>query len=219
MRVAELDGRVQSAQEVAVGPGHFRPAERVEDRLVVLVDQNRHSLPGALAQRGDQVAKAGRRSGGAGTNAGIFLHEIELRRHVLAQPVRIVEVADAEVEPDDRMAGRPVPMPVHLQPPEQRLGALEQLLQRVHEQTLAEPPRTRQEIVLPSLRQTPGVHRLVDVIMAVLADLAEGLDADGQLPFHAVIMAQAEWPEDVFSHGAWTPDEENGGSGGAPRIP
>ena len=45
MRVAVLDGRVDAAQVVAVGAGHLRRVQRVQDRLVVLV-QHRDGAPG-----------------------------------------------------------------------------------------------------------------------------------------------------------------------------
>ena len=67
---------------------------------------------------------------------------------------------------NDGMAHRPVPTLVDVQSLEQRLVALEQLLQGVHEQALAETPRTGQEVVLAFVHQTAGVGRLVDVVAA-----------------------------------------------------
>ena len=93
-------------------------------------------------QRGEQAAEADRAAGVAGFDAGAFFDGIELRPHVFAQVVRVVEVAGAEVELHDRMADGPVPAVMDVQPLEQRLVAFEQLLQGVHEQALAETPRT-----------------------------------------------------------------------------
>ena len=181
VRVAGLDGRVQSAQGVAVGAGQLRLRQGVQDGPVVFVHQHRHPLPAALVQRGEQTAEAGRAAGVAGFDAGAFFDGIELRPHVFAQVVRVVEVAGAEVEPHDRMADGPVPAVVDGEAPEQRLVALEQLLARVYEQALAETSRARQEVVLAPVHQPLGVGGLVHVIVALLADLAEGLDPDGQL--------------------------------------
>ena len=65
---------------------------------------------------------------------------------------------------------------------EQLFAAFEQLLERVHEQALAEAARARQEVVLGVVvQQFAGVDGLVHVVEAFLADLAEGLNADGQL--------------------------------------
>jgi hypothetical protein len=97
---------------------------------------------------------------------------------------RLVEHAAGEVEPDDRVAARPVPMLMDMQPAKQRLAALEQLFQGIQEQALAEAARARQEEMLAALGQRPGVRGLVDVDIALLDDLAEGLDADGELLQH-----------------------------------
>ena len=79
------------------------------------------------------------------------------------------------------MADRPVPPVVDGQAAKQRLAALEQLLQRVEEQALAEPPRPRKEVAASLVRQALRVAGLVDVIAVLLPKRAEGLDADGKL--------------------------------------
>ena len=56
---------------------------------------------------------------------------------------RFLEVAAAEAQAHHGMANRPVPVAVDGEPLEQRLAALEQLLQRVQEQALPEAPRGR----------------------------------------------------------------------------
>ena len=57
VRVAELDGRVQPTQGVAVGAGHFRLPQGIQDRLVVLIDQHDRALSRALVQRLDQMGE------------------------------------------------------------------------------------------------------------------------------------------------------------------
>ena len=86
-----------------------------------------------------------------------------------------------KIEPDDRMPPRPVPPIMDIQPPKQRFAAVEQLIERIEEQALAEAPRTRQEVILARARHRPGMRGLVDVDIAFLDDLAEGLDTDREL--------------------------------------
>ena len=184
VRVARLDGRVEPPQGIAVRTGQLRLGQRVQDRLVVLVHQHRHPLPGVLVQRLDQVGESFR-PGGVGwcAEARASLHPVQLRRQVHVEMAGLGEAPSAEVEPHDGMAHRPVPAVVDVQSPEQRLVALEQLLQRVHEQALAETPRARQEVVGSPVHEPVGKGRLVHVVPAFLPDRAEGLDTDGQLAF------------------------------------
>ena len=70
MRIAVLDDRVQSPQVLAVGAGDVRNLERIQNRLVVLVDEYRDALAGALVQRLDQVTEALRRRVMVRTDAG-----------------------------------------------------------------------------------------------------------------------------------------------------
>ena len=65
-------------------------------------------------------------------------------------------------------------------PLEQLPAALEQLLQRVEEQALAEAPRARQEVMRAFLDQLQGVAGLVHVVAVALPEIAETLDADRQ---------------------------------------
>ena len=178
--VAGLDGRVQAAQVVAVGARHVRRFQRVQDRLVVFVDQHHDRLLRLPAQLPDQVPEADRRRVVAGRDAGVLGRRLQLRHRVLVQAARLQVAAAAELQAHHRMAHRPVPV-MNRQPPEQRLVAGEQLLHRVQQQALAEAPRPRQEVVLAFADQLPEVGRLVDVVVAaVRADLAEGLDAERQ---------------------------------------
>ena len=127
------------------------------------------------------MPEAGRRGVVAGLDPGSPLDGVELRHRLAGQEVRILEASATEVQPQHRMADRPVPAAMDVQPLEQRLVALEQLLQGVQEEALAEAARAGEEIMLAFLGEPCGVGGLVDVVAAFLADLAEGLDADGQL--------------------------------------
>ena len=179
--VAVLDHRIEAAQEVPIGAGDVRRLQRIQNRLVVLVHQHHYPLSGPAVQRREQRGEA---PGGRGVvsghlrfglGGGQLLHDARLKE------ARLFEIAGAEAEPQHRVADRPVVAAVDVQTVEQRLVALEQLLQCVEEQALAEAPGAREEVVGAFLDQPPDVGGLVDVVAALLTDRAEGLDADGQL--------------------------------------
>ena len=88
--------------------------------------------------------------------------------------------AAAEAQAHNRMTNRPVPATVNGQPPEQRLVALEQLLDRVQEQALAEAPGAREDVVLALVDQPRDAGGLVDAVVVPFPDLPERLDADRQ---------------------------------------
>ena len=67
---------------------------------------------------------------------------------------------------------------MHGEAPEQLFASLEQFLQRVHQQGLAEPARTRQEIVIAPFDEAAQMLRLVDVVAVPRPDLPEGGHAD-----------------------------------------
>ena len=181
VRVARLDRPVQPAQVVAVGARHLRLLhQRVQDRLVVLVHQHHHPLPGLLVQSFQQICEAARRRQVFGCHPVAPFGRGELLHDACFQQPRLAKVAAAEVQPHHRMPLRPVVAVVDVEPREQLLVALEQLLQRVQEQALAEPPRARQEVVLALVEQPLDVGRLVDVVAVLLAQLAEGLQPDRQ---------------------------------------
>ena len=144
------------------------------DRLVVFVHQNDRPPPGALVQRPYQATETDRRLDGTRFEAGQPLRLLQLVFHVSPNEVRRVEIAPAEADPHDRIARRPVPPVVYGEAPEQFLASLEQLLQRVHQKGLAEPARTRQEIVLAPLDEAARMVRLVDVVAVHPPDLPEG---------------------------------------------
>jgi len=61
----------------------------------------------------------------------------------------------------------------------------EEFLQRVHEEALAEASRTGEEVVLALLHELGREGGLVDVVVVLVANLAEGLDAYWEFPFHS----------------------------------
>ena len=179
MRVAVLDDRVQAAQKVAVGAGDVRHLQRIENRLVVFVNQYGHWLPGAAVQSLQQASESLWSGGVVRNHTGPAFDSVQLRHEVRLHVAGLLEVAATEAEPQHRMAHRPIPAVVDGQPLKQRLVALEQFLARVQKQTLAKAPRTRQEVVRALVEQPLNVGGLIDVVAALLAQLAEGLNADG----------------------------------------
>ena len=81
------------------------------------------------------------------------------------------------------MAGRQDRMGLGGEPLEQFRTAFKQFLDGVHQEALAEAPGARQEVVFAAIHQPPDVAGLVNVVVAPLADLAEGLEAEGSLRF------------------------------------
>ena len=178
--VAGLDRPIEPAQIVPVPARDRGSLQRVQDRLVVLVHQHHDALPGPRVQRAKQLAEAFRGRVVARGNPGVFGGGGQLRHRAGMHVPGLAEVPGAEVEPHDGMPHRPVPSIVDVEPGEQRLAALGQLLEGVEEQALAEPPRARQEVVLALVQQPRDEAGLVDVVAVLLAELAEGLQADGQ---------------------------------------
>jgi len=66
----------------------------------------------------------------------------------------------------------------------QPFASLEELLDRVHEEALAKSARTRQEVARTGLDEPPYPGGLVHVVAPVLAEGAEGLDAERELASH-----------------------------------
>ena len=69
-------------------------------------------------------------------------------------------------------------MVVDVQSLEEVLVAFEQRLQSIHQQALAEPARTRQEIVPASLHPLADKGHLVDVVAVIFSENPAGLEAD-----------------------------------------
>ena len=168
---------VEAAQVVAVGARHLGNLQRVQDRLVVLVDQHHDRLPGLAVQHLQQRAEASRGADLAGGNAHFVFDTLQLESHVLVQTGGLLEAAGGEVEAHHRMALRPVVCGVEVEPCEQFLAALEHFLEGVQEQALAEAARPRQEVVRAFVEQALE-GRLVDVVTVPFPQLAERLQAD-----------------------------------------
>ncbi|MDE0124571.1 MAG: hypothetical protein OXN97_08350 [Bryobacterales bacterium] len=79
---------------------------------------------------------------------------------------------------DYRIALGPVPAVPGLESLEQFPAALEQFLEGVEEQALAETPRARQEVMGALLNEPQGMAGLVHVVAVSLAELVKGLNAD-----------------------------------------
>jgi hypothetical protein len=181
MGVGVFDDRVEVAQAIAAIAGDLGPGEVVEDRLVVLVHQHDHALAVLGMGPGDQLAQAARRVVGVAAGQAQALGVLgQQRADAPVQLGAVLRHAAAEAQADDRKAPAPVPVRMGIQTAEQGLVALEQLGEGVEQQRLAEAARAREEVVAAALDQAQGEAGLVDVVAVVLADLAEGLDADGQ---------------------------------------
>jgi len=108
-----------------------------------------------------------------------MLGHFQLRENAPPDVLRFVVFA-AEAEAEHRMGGRPVPVGVDVQTTEQRLPSLEQRPDRVHQQALAEPAGTGEEVMASLVHQSPDERGLVDVVEIPAPDRLEILDADGQ---------------------------------------
>ena len=131
-------------------------------------------------QRSQQTAQARGRAAVVGCNARLLLQVLQLECHVLVQRRGLGEAAAAEAQPYHRMPLGPIVAVVDVEPCEQRLVALEQLLQRVQKQALAEPPRPRQKVMCAPAEQPLDEGGLVHVVAVLLAQLAERLYPDRQ---------------------------------------
>ena len=140
--VAELDGPVQVVQVAAVGAGEIRRLQRVQDGLVVLVDQHDDGPLGALAQRPDQMGEALGRPVVLPDHGRPAFERAKLRHRVPVQVPGPGEIAAAEVQAHHGVAGRQGWVVLGGESPEQLPAALEQLLDGVHQEALAEAPGT-----------------------------------------------------------------------------
>ena len=86
------------------------------------------------------MVEATRRIGITRRGPGLLPDHVQLPDHGTVQPLRIPELAAAEVEPHRRMFDRPVPFPVDRQAAEQLPVALEEFLERVDQEALPEAP-------------------------------------------------------------------------------
>ena len=104
-------------------------------------------------------------------HSGASANAVQLRSQVDMQEARAPDVPLAEAEAHDGMADGPVPALVGAQSLEECPTALEQLLQRVQEEALAEASRPRQKVMGPLLDKPHGKSGLVDITAVVLAEL------------------------------------------------
>lgn len=180
MRVGVLEHAVEVLEPVTQLPGGFRFEKVVEDRLVVLIDQHHHPLTTVPMRLLDQLAKTAcdgavlqrdaQRLGFGPQQFG----DMQIKRFTAVQH------AIGEAQTNHRMLHLPVPLVVDIEPLEQRLAALEQAAQGVEQQALAEAPRPGEEVVAALFHQPMEHWRLVDIVVATLAQLVEGLNTDGQ---------------------------------------
>ena len=150
VRVAALDDRIQLAQFTPGWPG---PASRRPSASRIGLSYSSTSTttcprPAPRCRSAINWRNAGRRARRRQRQARLGRQLVEQLRQFRVQPLRGGDADRAQVQPHHRMAHRPVPVVVDGQPPEQRLVPLEQFLDGVQQQTLAEPPRAGQEIVL-----------------------------------------------------------------------
>ena len=172
---------VQRLEALAHHGGQRAVLDAVEDRLVVFVDQHHHRRAVLRVRALDQLGEPAAHAAVPADDAQAALVVVQDLEDALLQPLGAGQPAPAEADAHDRMALRPVPARFSRQPGKQRPVALEQLLERVHQQTLAEAARPAQEEGLAGLDQVDRHARLVHVVVAALAHLAQVLDADRQL--------------------------------------
>ena len=105
--------------------------------------------------------------------------------HIVAQHCfqlpGIAEHSPIEIHMKHRMHGPFRLQPLHGQPAEQLPAAQVIVLQRGHEQALAEAAGAAQEIDAALVRQVVNQFRLVDIDISVLDDTVKALDSDGVL--------------------------------------
>lgn len=182
MGVGSLDHRVEVTQSVAYRASRVAVVQIVEDRLVVFIHQDHDTLSVVGVGLANQLAECP--------------GDVEIRmdgdRQCLA--VDTQQIGDTRIQcfatlqappfgkadPDDRIARRPIPVRMDLQPSEQRLVAGKQLGQGIDKQRFPEAPWPRKEIVFPLVDQLARKARFVDIVIVVLTNLAEGLNPDRQ---------------------------------------
>ena len=188
MRVAGFQRTVQSAQKIAVGPRLFRCRQGIENRLVVLVHEHDHPLARLLVKRRQQPGEATARAGRADFNDMFRGEHLQLVDDIEFKRVarrRAGEIARAKIQPHYGMPPSPIVARVQVETVEQFLRALEQLLYRVEQQTLAEAAGAGEETMLAAFDQAPYLRGFVGVIVTFLPQLTEVLNTDRKPPPHA----------------------------------
>ena len=179
MGVRILDDRIEIAQPVAHRPRRIRRGEVIEDGFVVFVDQHHDPFPGRGMGLANQFIETARNTGLFAVQPQGLLIDGEQCANFLVQLGRIAHDPTAEAEPDDRRPPGPVPGIMNRQATEQGFIPSEKFPQGIEEQRFAETTRPGEEVMGALFDQPPGKRRLVDIVVIVLPDLLEGLDADG----------------------------------------
>ena len=144
----------------------------------------------------EKIQKAfGSGSAGSGRKTRIALEQRQLGQDIPLDIPRLA-VPAAEAQPHHRMRRGPVPVRMDVQTPEQGLVSLEQALQCVEQQALAEPARPGEEIVAPLVHQPPDKGGLVHITKSLAADRPEILDPDRkQTARHGSLHSRRRPPE------------------------
>jgi len=173
-----LKDAVQIAQAVSICPGPLRVLQYIKNRPVVFVDQY-HRLSACFTMQliQDMTESLGSGCYGRGMQVKCLFDPVQLTQYIIFQVLRRTDVS-AEAQADHRMPDRPVPVRVDVESPEQRLVALEQLLQGTDQQTLAKAAGAGEKVE-PSLPDhLPDQGRLVDIVAALAPEIGERLIAD-----------------------------------------
>ena len=184
--LSTLQDAVDFSKTIPVCTGLVVIFQHIQHRLVVFIDQYHDLLTGRLVQAGQNTPKpVGRirdwRQG----------FEIE-RQHGLVQLVKHVFLqgpgrADCSIQgqANHRMLDRPVPVRVNVQAPKQGLIALEQFLQGIDQQTLAETAGAKEKAVPPLIDHLPDQRRFIHIINSLSLEVCEMIQAqavaDGDL--------------------------------------
>ena len=138
--VLGLQGGVKVFQPFAQFGGPRWLVDVVEDGLVVFVHQDNDALPAGLVGADDELGETAGQAFGRVGQAQAPRIEGQQFSDGLIEFRPALQHPTGEVEPDHRMAAVPVPALVDGQAPKEVLTALEQLLEGVQEQALAEAP-------------------------------------------------------------------------------
>ena len=180
-----LERHIELLHDLAHGIERGLVVERIEQRSVVLVDDDHHLPPRLLLGTVDEACEQFARSGLIVTPAINVSEGVHHPHQRLAQPFGIVlPLGHAEIEMEYRVAG-PLLFELHdLQPLKKRLVALEVGFQRGSEQRLAEATRAAHENELGIVCHFPYKVGLVDIQVSAIYDFRKGLNAHRVFSHH-----------------------------------
>lgn len=143
MGILGLQGRIEVFQALAQLGGALGLVDVVEDRPVVFIVQDDDALAGRGLGSANQIAK---------TASDIIAGPVATQTEAFgALPQQLFDAhlqhPAGEVEPDDGVAARPVPTVMNIEAPKQGLAALEDLLEGVQKQALAEAAWAGEEVI------------------------------------------------------------------------